>query len=68
MAVLCSILVGSMVLSLFSVMGEEIGLFAMAIGSGLMSMAFSTVMLLVLAAIHRQLTGTDGEPVSKTFE
>ena len=61
-------LVVSMVLSLFSVMGEEIGLFAMAIGSGLMSMAFSTVMLLVLAAIHRQLTGTDGEPVSKTFE
>lgn len=61
-------LVVSLVLTLFGVFGEEIGLFAMAIGSGLMSMAFTTVMLVVLAAVHRQLSGAGGEPVGKTFE
>ena len=61
-------LVVSMVLSLFTLMGEEIGLFAMAIGGGLMSMAFTTVMLLVLVAVHRQLSGRGGEPLGATFE
>lgn len=61
-------LVVSMVLSLFTIMGEEIGLFAMAIGGGLMSMVFTTVMLLVLVAVHRQLSGRGGEPLGETFE
>lgn len=61
-------LVIGLVLSLFAVLGEQIGLFAMAIGSGLMSMGFTTVLLMVLAAVHRQLSGKDIENVGKTFE
>lgn len=61
-------LVVGMFLSLFAVLGDQIGLFAIAIGSGLMSMGFTTVILLVLAAVHRQLSGRDVQDVSKTFE
>jgi len=61
-------LVIGLLLSLFAVLGEQIGLFAMAIGSGLMSMGFTTVLLMVLAAVHRQLSGKDIENVGKTFE
>lgn len=66
-AMVLSLVVG-LVLALFSVMGEEIGLFAAAVGGGLMSMAFTTILLLILAAVYRQLSGEGGEPVGKTFE
>ncbi len=61
-------LVASMVFALFTVLGETIGLFAAAIGGGLISMAFTTVMLAVLAAVHRQLSGGTAESARETFE
>lgn len=67
-AVLVLSLVAGMVFALFSVLGETIGLFATAIGGGLISMAFTTVMLAVLAAVHRQLSGGTVERTRETFE
>ena len=60
--------IASMLLSLFAVLGDEIGLFATAIGGGLVSLAFTTIMLAVLAAVHRQLSGRGGEGVGQTFD
>ena len=39
-----------------------------AIGGGLVSLAFTTIMLAVLAAVHRQLSGRGGEGVGQTFD
>lgn len=61
-------MIASLVFSLFMVLGEEIGLFAVAIGGGLVSMVFTTIMLAVLAAVHRQLSGSDAQGVGQTFE
>lgn len=66
MAVLSAVV--GMALTLFTVLGDEIGLFAAAIGNGLVSMAFTTVMLGVLASIHRQLSGGSAKGVRQTFE
>lgn len=60
--------VAGMVFALFLLLGEEIGLFASAIGNGIVSMAFTTVMLAVLVTIHRQLSGKPVEGVRRTFE
>ncbi len=58
----------SMVFALFAVMGDEIGLFAAGIGGGLVSMAFTSIMLAVLAAVHRQLSGGTSQSARETFE
>ncbi len=60
--------IASMLLSLFAVLGDEIGLFAMAIGGGLVSLAFTTIMLAVLASVHRQLSGGVEGGVGQTFD
>ncbi len=67
-AVLVLSLVAGLVFALFAVLGETIGLFAAAIGGGLISMAFTTIMLAVLAAAHRQLSGGSAERARETFE
>lgn len=61
-------MIASLVFSLFMVLGDEIGLFAVAIGGGLVSLAFTTIMLAVLAAVHRQLSGRGVEGLGQTFE
>ena len=58
----------SMVWAIFSVMGEQIGLFASAIGGAIVSMAITSVFMAVLAATHRQLSGGTTEAVKETFE
>ena len=60
--------IAGMVFSLFTLMGDQVGLFANAIGGSLINMAVVSVMLAVLAAIYRQLTGGGQEKVSETFE
>lgn len=60
-----SVIVG-LALGLFALAGEQIGLIVSALGGGLVNMAFVVIMLAVLAAIHRQLSG--GGNVSETFE
>lgn len=60
--------IASMIFTLFTVLGDEIGLFAIAIGNGLVSMAFTTVMVAVLTSIHRQLSGRSAAGVAETFE
>lgn len=60
--------IASMVWAAFSILGDQVGLFASAIGGAILSMAFSVVMLAVLAAVHRQLAGPSAPAVSETFE
>ncbi|GGD58152.1 hypothetical protein GRI62_01650 [Erythrobacter arachoides] len=60
--------VASMVLSIFSLAGDEAGLFASAIGGSLIQMALIVVMLGVLAAVHRQLSGGSAPAVRETFD
>ncbi len=50
-------LIAGMVFAAFGFMGEQIGLFASAIGGALISMGITAVMLAVLASLHRQLSG-----------
>ncbi len=57
----------SMVWAIFSIMGEQIGLFATAIGGAIVSMATVSVFMAVLAAVHRQLSGSTSETVKETF-
>ncbi len=61
-------LVSGLVFALFAVLGETIGLFAAAIGGGIISMAFTTIMLAVLAAAHSQLSGGGAGRARETFE
>ncbi len=67
-SVLVLSLIAGMVFTLFSLLGDEIGFFASAVGNGLVSMAFTTVMLAVLVAIHRQMSGKSVDGVRETFE
>ncbi len=67
-AVLVLSLVAGLVFALFGVLGETVGLLAAAIGGGLISMGYTTVMLAVLAAVHRQLSGGSAEAARETFE
>lgn len=67
-ALLVLSLVAGLVFALFGVLGETVGLLATAIGGGLISMAFTTIMLAVLAAAHRQLGGGSAEAARRTFE
>lgn len=67
-SVLVLSLIAGMVFTLFSLLGDEIGFFASAVGNGLVSMAFTTVMLAVLVAIHRQMLGKSVDGVRETFE
>ncbi len=60
--------VAGMVFAIFSIMGEQIGFFATAIGGALLSMAASAVMLAVIAAVHRQLSGGSEQTVRETFD
>jgi len=60
--------IASLVFSLFMVLGDEIGLFAVAIGGGLVTLAFTVIMLGVLAAVHRQLSGRGVDSVAQTFD
>lgn len=61
------LLIVGMVLSIFSIMGEQIGFFAASIGGALYSMATASIMLAVFAAIHRQLSGDSEVPANETF-
>lgn len=47
--------------------GPEVALVGNALVSGLINAVFYTIFLAVLAAVHRQLTGTAPETVSETF-
>ncbi|MGB3796394.1 MAG: hypothetical protein WA957_08820 [Alteraurantiacibacter sp.] len=67
-AVMVLSLVAGLVFALFAVLGETIGLLVAAIGGGLISMAFTTIMLAVLAAAHRQLSGGSAQSARETFE
>lgn len=67
-ALLVLSLVAGLVFALFGALGETVGLLATAIGGGLISMAFTTIMLAVLAAAHRQLGGGSAEAARRTFE
>ncbi len=61
-------IVASMFLALFSIMGEELGLFASAIGGALITMVVTSIMLAVLASVHQQLSGGSGVTARATFE
>ncbi|QZH75896.1 MAG: glycerophosphoryl diester phosphodiesterase membrane domain-containing protein [Erythrobacter sp.] len=61
-------LIGGMVFAIFGFVGEQVGLFASAIGGALISMGVTAVMLAVLAAVHRQLSGGTSEAVRETFD
>lgn len=52
------VLLSGMVFAIFALAGDEVALFATAIGGSLVSMALVVVMLAVLAAVHGQLAGT----------
>lgn len=60
--------VAGMVFAIFGIMGEQVGLFASAIGGALISMCVTSIMLAVLAAVHRQLSGGATETVRETFD
>ncbi len=60
-------LVAGLVFAAFGIFGEQVGLFAAAIGGAVLSMAMTAIMLAVLAAIHRQLTGGSAEAMRETF-
>lgn len=60
-------LIAGMVFAIFGIMGEQIGFFGAAVGSALLSMAVTSIMLAVFAAIHRQLSGGSSEMTKETF-
>ena len=66
-AIVISLLV-SMVGSIFGLAGEDVGLFASAIIGALVSMVLTTIYTGVLAAIHRQLAGTNTADLVDTFD
>lgn len=59
--------IAGMVFAIFGFIGEQAGLFASAIGGAFINMCVTAVMLAVLAAIHRQLSGGSSEAVRETF-
>lgn len=59
-------LVATMAFAIFSVFGDDIGLFASAIGGSLFTMIALAVMLAVSAAVYRQLSGDVA--VKETFD
>ncbi len=59
--------IAGMVFAVFGIMGEQVGLFASAIGGALISMVVTSVMLAVLASVHRQLSGGASDTVGETF-
>lgn len=61
-------IIASMVWAIFGIMGEQIGLFATAIGGAIVSMGTIVVFMAVLASLHRQLSGGSSEAVRDTFE
>ncbi|MWV27222.1 hypothetical protein [Aurantiacibacter rhizosphaerae] len=67
-AVVVLSLVAGLIFALFAVLGETIGLLVTAIGGGLISMVYTTIMLAVLAAVHRQLSGGSTARARETFE
>ncbi|KLI65127.1 hypothetical protein AAV99_01485 [Aurantiacibacter marinus] len=56
-----------MVWAIFSIMGEQVGLFASAIGGAIVSMVTVSIFMAVLAAVHRQLSGGTAETTKETF-
>lgn len=65
-AVLVISAVAGLVLSAFTLLGDDVGLIVGALGNGVVTMAVVVVMVAALAAVHRQLAETGGE-VGETF-
>lgn len=68
---ICIIVLGlifGLVMGLFSVLGDQIGLFFTAVGSALFGMAYTSVFIAVIAAVHQQLSGGTAPEVRDTFE
>ena len=61
-------IIAGMIWTVFGIMGEQIGLFASAIGGALVSMASVAIFMAVLVAVHRQLSGGTDEAVRETFD
>jgi len=59
--------VAGLVLSAFTLLGDEVGLIVGALGNGVVTMAVVVVMVAALAGVYRQLAGT-GTNVGETFE
>ncbi|HEY8604859.1 glycerophosphoryl diester phosphodiesterase membrane domain-containing protein [Tsuneonella suprasediminis] len=60
--------IGLVVGLILAIGGPEVATIGQAIVSGLMNSVWVTLLLAVLAAIHRQLTGGSPEAVSETFD
>lgn len=58
----------NLLLSAFAIFGDQIGLFAIAIGGSLFSMVTTSVLLAVVASAHRQLSGDSRENLAETFD
>ena len=58
----------SMLVSIFALGGEQVGLFASAIIGSLVNMVLVLVFVAVIAAIYRQLAGTGAATVRDTFD
>ena len=65
--IVLSLLVG-LVLGVFSLFGEQVGLFAGSIGGALFGMLTTSVMVAVMAAVHRQLSDAPAVSVGDTFD
>ncbi|MBH5323530.1 glycerophosphoryl diester phosphodiesterase membrane domain-containing protein [Aurantiacibacter sediminis] len=59
--------IASMFFTIFAIAGDEVGVFASAIGGALINMIGVVVLLAVMAAVHRQLTGGTPATVTDTF-
>ena len=65
--IVLSLLVG-LLLGVFSLFGEQVGLFAGSIGGALFGMLTTSVMVAVMAAVHRQLSDAPAVSVGDTFD
>lgn len=61
-------IVTGLAMAAFSIIGEEVGKIAEAIGGAALSMVLVTVFVAVLAAIHFQLSGGETGQTSEAFE
>lgn len=61
-------LIVSLLLGIFAVFGDQVGLFAGSIGGALFGMLTTSVFLAVIAAAHRQLSGGPQDQLGKAFE